>query len=81
MLTLKDLKSYPKFFIFKQGETEEFRFAAVRGGHWDWAVYTGSRDKSYEYIAENGDKLRIIDELAIRDLVPCTEAALRQYRH
>jgi hypothetical protein len=91
MLTLEDLKGMAPNTVFAQGETVDspeginfmnsgigLRWVAVRGGIWDWAMYAGKKEDSYEQIRAFGDKVH--DENTIRRLVPCDDKAFKMYR-
>lgn len=78
--------------IFAQGEIVDspegvnmsnsgkmLRWVAVRGGISDWAIYAHFADKSWQEIAEGGDK--VFNKENIKKLVPCDESALKAYRY
>ncbi|MGC9093943.1 MAG: hypothetical protein ACP5JH_11960 [Bacteroidota bacterium] len=92
MLTLEQLKTMPPFTIFATGIAidseddlfvantgKELRWVAVRGDIHDWAIYCHFADKSEEWVAQHGEKIR--DEEQIRKLVPCDGEAFRMYRY
>jgi hypothetical protein len=65
--------------IHMTGSGKTLRWVAVRGGAPDWKIYCHFAEKTQEEIASNGDKVH--DEETIRRLVPCTDEALKMYRH
>lgn len=92
MLTLKDLKAMQPGTIFATGLTTDdekginmsrsgkaLRWVAVRGGIWDWAIYTHFADKNEEWIKSRGDKVTF--EKHIKKLVPCDDEAFKMYRY
>lgn len=93
MLTIKMLKDMPEGTVFAQGIVEnspegiymtnsdigrKMCWIAKRGGIHDWAIYIHWADRSVDWIKENGDKIRGIEN--ITKLVTCDEEALQMYR-
>ena len=78
MLTIEDLKAMKPDTIFASGIKDGFRWVAVRGGIWDWAIYYQIPSWSNEEIARNGNKIH--DNQTIKMLVPCDQEAFKMYR-
>ena len=92
MLTLKQLKEMPEHTVFAKGETHDgpngcnmtgsgkiLRWVAVRGEVHDWCIYVGWVTKPFDIVRSNGDK--VLGEINIRRLVPCTDEAFEMYRY
>ena len=92
MLTIEKLKEMKPDTIFAQGETvdspeginiartgQRLKWLAVRGGIWDWAIYCGTAEKSFEDIRDWGDK--VTGEENIKKLVECDKEAFGAYRY
>lgn len=92
MLTLQQLKNMPPSTVFATGITtddpegvnigntgRELRWAAVRGGIYDWAIYAHEAYHSREYVRDHG--IKISNEHNIKKLVPCDEEAFEMYRY
>jgi len=77
-LTIDDLKAMEPGEIFAKGYDNRQLWVAVRGNHWDWAIYASDEDMSWDDISRRGEK--IYNESAIRSLVPCSEEAWKKYR-
>ena len=91
MLTVKMLKDMPEHTVFAtglmfdneeglfmSGSGKELRWVAVRGGIWDWSIYTHFADRSIEWIQREGDKVR--DDTNIKKCVECDAEAFAMYR-
>ena len=85
MLTKAMLKAMPPHTIFATGAgaypeiySGEIRWAAVRGGIEDWAIYYHRPDRDIHEIARTGDKVML--DRNIQALVPCDQEALELYR-
>lgn len=91
MLTIEDLKSFSHEFIFAcgmvniPGSDKYEKWVAVRGVIHDWAIYRVVVEKStntewdWDRIARWGDKIHSMER--VKELVPCTEEAIKMYRH
>ena len=86
MLTLEKLKEMePGMFargVFKYDQVQSGiygKWIASRGGIYDWAIYAGYEEWSYERVKDHGDK--ITTESVIKRLVPCTDEAFEMYRY
>lgn len=88
MLTLEDLKIMPPGIFAARTFIDDGSFmqnglllkmVAIRGGTYDWAIYVGHEEQSYEEIERVGDK--ISGEYLIKRLVPCDEKAFKMYRY
>jgi len=92
MLTIEQLKAMPPDTIFATGTAidnkdglfmlntgSELRWAAVRGGIYDWTIYCHLATNSIEWIRRQGDK--VCDKDTITRLVPCDEEAFKMYRY
>ncbi len=91
-LTLKELKEMMPDTIFARGTVSDnpvgvnmtnsgrlLRWAAVRGGIHDWAIYCHWAEKSYAWIKSYGDK--VTSEANIQKLVPCDDESFKMYRY
>lgn len=56
----------------------QLMWAAVRGYASDWAVYIHWAEVGLGYVVSNGDKITNPD--IIKQLVPCTDLAFKNYR-
>jgi hypothetical protein len=88
MLTIEDLKSFAsgifaaRTFIDDGSFTQNgllLKMVAVRGNIYDWCIYVGKKEQSFEEIAKVGDK--ISGKYLIKRLVPCDEEAFKMYRY
>ena len=91
MLTVDQLKAMPAQTIFATGTVPDspeglnmtgsgnlLRWVAVRGGIYDWTIYTHWATNTAMWIQAHGDK--VYRDAHIRKLVPCTDDAFKMYR-
>lgn len=57
----------------------KLKWIAQRGGMWDWTIYIGWADRSWDEILSNGDK--VINPDNIKKMVPADEWAMKLYRY
>ena len=80
---LNDNKNSGKIFasgttIHKGLHSTPIRWLAKVGGGHDWAIYYGLSSWSWDMVRTNGDK--VFSDAIIKELVPCTDEALKRYR-
>jgi hypothetical protein len=61
------------------GSGQILRWLAVRGYVNDWCIYVGRITDDWEGVRAHGDK--VLGEINIRRLVPCTDEAFEMYRY
>jgi len=92
MLDKQMLEAMPPDCIFATGTTmdnenglfmantgKQLRWIAIRGGYYDWAIYCHFSNRDINWIARQGDKVTM--ENNIRKLVPCDDEAFKLYRY
>ncbi|KKM16266.1 hypothetical protein LCGC14_1687620 [marine sediment metagenome] len=92
MLTFDIFKLYPDGEIFDEGvlpnspdglfmteSSGRLKWIAKKGCGNDWAIYCHRPDKSSDWIAQHGDKVRYEDN--IRRCVSCEDSVFNLYRH
>ena len=88
MLTYKELeKMEPRRIIgagylndprlYKEGTV---KWVAVRGQAPDWAIYYHHVDKTFDFVAQQGEKIVFSMDL-VRELIPCTDEVFKKYRY
>lgn len=75
-------------FMTREHSGRKLLWIAKRGDAYDWTIYIGWAEREpgdhplapidYDAIMSNGDK--IMNDVSIRKLVPCTDEALSLYR-
>lgn len=91
-MTFAEFEKIPEGHIFRvvttkfhhinhsDGVWPELTFVCKKGmGYDDWAIYCEHSDKTAEWIAENGDKVK--SEKEILSIFPCDNNILSKYRY
>ena len=65
-------------YMTNENSGKELLWIAKRGGIHDWAIYIHWKEKGFDYVLEQGDK--VINPANVRKLVPCDDEAFKMYR-
>ena len=57
---------------------KQLRWVAVKGWREDWCIYIHWATSEFDYVSKSGDK--VINEVNIRKLIPCSDEVFQLYR-
>lgn len=66
-------------FMINKDIGRELLWIAVKGYADDWCIYLHWKDKGFDFVRNNGDK--VTSEYNIKNLVPCVDEVFNKYRY